>query len=134
MKKETNLISSTTRKLATTVICASLLGLTTIVSAQAQPTIQQGGFSGPSINVSTVKQAKTLKDDSPVVLKGHIIQNIGKEKYIFKDATGTITVEIDQEDWHGVQVSPSDLVEISGEVDKEWNKIEIDVFQVKKIK
>ena len=124
------------KKLAITLVCGTFLGLASAAMAQtqAQPVIQQGGFSGPSIHTSTVQQAKSFRDDSPVILKGHIIQNLGNEKYLFKDGTGTITVEIDNDDWSGVQITPSDLVEISGEMDKEFNKIEIDVSQVKKIK
>jgi len=136
MKKESPFISSAKKKWATAIVCGTFLGLTSVAIAQnqIQPVMQQGGFSGPGIHVSTVQQAKALRDDSHVVLKGHIIRSLGDEKYLFKDVTGTITVEIDDEDWRGTQVTPSDLVEISGELDKEWNKIEIDVSQIKKIK
>ncbi len=136
MKKEFNFISSSPKKWAISLVCGTFLGLASVVTAQAQtqPVIQQGGFSGPGISSSTVQQAKNMKDDSPVVLKGYIIQNLGNEKYLFKDESGTITVEIDHDEWRGLQVTPSDLVEISGEIDKEWNKIEIDVSQIKKIK
>jgi len=45
-----------------------------------------------------VGQAKGMSDDSDVALKGSIVQQIGKGGYLFKDATGTITVKIDNND------------------------------------
>ena len=37
------------------------------------------------------------------------------------------TVEIDDENWHGLDVTPKDVVRIKGEVDKEMFSTEIDV-------
>lgn len=94
---------------------------------------KNGGFTGPSVEVITVEQAKGMKDDTFVILQGNIKQNIGKELYVFTDASGSINIEIDDDDWNGVFVGPDDLVEIRGEVDKGLTKIEIDVDQIKKI-
>ncbi|RKS87352.1 uncharacterized protein (TIGR00156 family) [Orbus hercynius] len=85
------------------------------------------GMAGGLVSATTVEQVKQLADDSFVVLKGHIIQQVGKKEYIFKDDTGQIQVEIGNRDWRGQVVSPTDLVEISGKVDKDWNSVEIDV-------
>lgn len=85
-------------------------------------------FQGPGVEPSTVAQALEMKDDAAVVLVGQIEKNLGNEKYLFKDATGTVIVDIDNEDWMGLSVKPQDLVIISGEVDKEMLKdTEIDV-------
>ena len=59
----------------------------------------RGGFTGPGLSVSTVAEANKMSDDQPVVLVGQIQQSLGDEKYLFKDASGTITIEIDDEDW-----------------------------------
>ncbi|HEE1278117.1 TPA: NirD/YgiW/YdeI family stress tolerance protein, partial [Klebsiella pneumoniae] len=40
---------------------------------------------------------------------------------------------IDHKRWNGVTVGPQDTVEIQGEVDKDWNSVEIDVKQIRKI-
>lgn len=93
----------------------------------------QGGFTGPSVEVISVEQAKGMSDDTFVILRGNIKQNIGEEMYVFTDGTGTINVEIDDEDWNGATVGPEDLVEIRGEIDKGWTSIEIDVDQIQKI-
>lgn len=91
-----------------------------------------GGFDGPGPSIVTVEQAKAMRDDARVSLKGHIIQNLGNETYLFKDATGTIEVEIDHKVWRGVSVTPEDVVILSGEVDKEWTHTSVDVSTVQK--
>lgn len=94
---------------------------------------EEGGFKGPSIGLSTVEQAKNMKDDAPIALRGNIVRHLGKDNYEFKDATGTITVEIDNDKWGGVTVQPSDIVEIHGEVDREFSGTKIDVDKVVKV-
>ena len=82
----------------------------------------------------TVKQALSLKDDSKVQLKGYVVKAIGDEKYQFRDNTGTITVDIDDDLWNGKAVSAKTPVTLIGEVDidhKPAKRIEIDVDQVR---
>lgn len=89
-----------------------------------------GGYTGPGPALSTVQQAKNMRDDSPVTLEGHIIRHLGDDHYVFQDGTGTINVEIDHKRWQGQNVGPNDLVEISGEVEKDWSELGIDVKRV----
>ncbi len=49
------------------------------------------------------------------------------------DLQRTINVDIDHKRWNGVTVTPKDTVEIQGEVDKDWNSVEIDVKQIRKV-
>jgi uncharacterized protein (TIGR00156 family) len=91
------------------------------------PSFQGGGFSGPGVALSTVQQAVSLRDDAYVLLRGHIIRHLGKDRYLFRDATGEINVDIDPDKWEGRTVTPEDTVEIRGEVDKDWNSVEVDV-------
>ena len=86
----------------------------------------QGGFTGPSVEVITVEQAKNMNDDAFVILRGSIKQNVG-------DGTGSINVEIDEDEWNGLNVGPEDVVEIRGEVDKGWSTLEIDVDRISKV-
>ena len=74
-----------------------------------------------------------MKDDTKAVLRGNIVRQVKHEKYLFKDSTGEIVVEIDDDDWGGVTVGPNDTVELIGEIDKDFNKIEFDVDIVKKV-
>ncbi|CAK7062549.1 YgiW/YdeI family stress tolerance OB fold protein [Saezia sanguinis] len=121
------------------LICMACLGTTAYAQSSAggfsgpSAVSSQGGFVGPSTanNVTTVEQAKNLRDDARVVMRGNIVQHLGGDNYLFKDATGTITVDIDAHKWDGQTVKPEDQVEIRGEVDKDWNSIEIDVKSIR---
>lgn len=93
---------------------------------------QQGGFNGPDVATTTVEQAKSMRDDSWVVLEGNIVRKVGDELYEFRDRSGVINVDIDDKDWRGLTVSPQDKVRIEGEVDKDWNSVEIDVKRITK--
>ena len=99
-------------------------------AAGFQGQANMGGFQGPRLQPSSVSEALKLNDDTPVVLIGQIEKSLGGEKYLFKDATGSVTVEIDNEDWRGVNVTPKDTIVIQGEVDKDFFKTEIDVDSV----
>lgn len=94
-----------------------------------------GGFTGPQAQgANTVAGALKAWDDTMVTLKGNIIRQVAHEKYEFKDSTGVIIVEIDDDKWYGLSVGPNDVVEIYGEVDSEiYRKNEIDVKFIKKV-
>ena len=82
----------------------------------------------------TVKQALSLKDDSKVQLKGYVVKSIGDEKYQFRDNTGSINVEIDDELWQGKPISAKTPVTIIGELDIDYKpakRVEIDVDEVR---
>ncbi len=93
----------------------------------------KGGFVGGNETIVTVKQVNEMRDDVPVVVQGHIVQRMGHEKYLFEDATGSITVEIDDDEWRGQTIMPTDSVKLYGEVDRGIFKTEIDVDRVEKI-
>lgn len=99
------------------------------------------GYTGPgsdaakpaaAAQVTTVKQAQSAADDTPAVLEGVITKRIGGEHYEFKDATGSIQVEIDNDDWPaGDGVSENTKVRLTGEVDHHKMKAtDIDVDRV----
>lgn len=98
----------------------------------AQAARAPGGFSGPGPVAVSVKQALEMRDDTKVTLRGNIVQYLGDDKYLFRDATGSVRVEIDDDEWEGQTVSPEDTVELYGEVDKDWNSVEIDVKRLRK--
>ncbi|WP_111779116.1 YgiW/YdeI family stress tolerance OB fold protein [Pectobacterium parvum] len=93
----------------------------------------QGGFTDSQSSLTTVDKAKDLRDDSWVTLRGNIEKRIGDENYLFRDSTGTMEVEIDHKRWNGQMVSPNDKVEIQGELDKDFNSVELDVKQIRKL-
>ncbi len=107
---------------------AVVLGFASASMAQGfNGPVQAGGFQGPGLSSTTVAEALKMGDDTAVVLEGKIEKSLGKEQYMFSDATGSVTIEIDNDDWRGVTVTPNDTVIIRGEVEKDFFKTEIDV-------
>ena len=98
--------------------------------AQAEAQFNKGGFTGPKdgtdVSVS-VADAKNMKDEAYVTLKGKIVKKIGSEKYLFEDQSGSIDIEIDDKDWRGLVVGPDDVV-----INKGWTKLEIEVDNIRK--
>ncbi|MBJ9244967.1 YgiW/YdeI family stress tolerance OB fold protein [Citrobacter koseri] len=127
------------KKLAAMVAVMALCSAPVLAAQQggfSGPTATQsqgGGFVGPNGSNTTVESAKSMRDDAWVTLRGNIVERISDDLYLFKDATGTVNVDIDYKRWNGVTVTPQDLVEIQGEVDKDWNSVEIDVKQITKV-
>lgn len=100
---------------------------------QTQNQAQPGGFVDNSVSPTTAAKAKDLKDDSWVKLRGNITERLSDDRYVFRDASGTVNVEIEQKRWNGQNVTPQDQVEIQGKVDKDWNEFEIEVKQITKL-
>ncbi len=86
-----------------------------------------GGYIVSQEDISTVKDAQNMKDDSYVTLQGNITKRLTKNKYQFADSSGTIMLKIGKKVWHGQTVSAKDIVQIMGEVEKENDKTIIDV-------
>lgn len=115
-----------------TLVAALLIG-SSVAFAQFTGETSAGGFKGPSAasDITTVKDALTARDDTKVTLEGSIVKHLGGENYLFRDATGEISVEIDHDDWGGVQVGPEDTVIIYGEVDHHRHRAtDIDVDRI----
>ena len=98
-----------------------------------------GGFQGPTggVQADTVKKAQSSWDDAPVVLTGNIVERLAgsDDKYLFKDATGQIIVDIDHEIFAGRTVTPQTRVRLSGKVDKDMMepvKIDVKVLEILK--
>lgn len=120
-------------------ICIMVLGLfgfLPLISMFAQ------GFTGPNttgnvlqVQTVTVAQAKNLTDNSLVKLTGNIVQSISREKFLFRDASGDIQIEIDRDLWalSGITLGANDRVEIGGELDVERRGVEVDVKTIRKL-
>ena len=117
----------------------ALTALLVLVSASSTSAFAQvtGGFNGPAGQGSTPQSYNTVQsvlasgpyaDEMQVTLTGTILKSLGNERYIFADSTGEITVEIDHDDWYGLVSTPTTVVVINGEIDKErgYAMIEVD--------
>lgn len=91
---------------------------------------QTQGFFDESTAVKTVAEALKASDDTPAILEGQILKQVGKSEFIFKDSTGEIQIDVSRRAWNGQTISPQDTIQIRGKVDKEWNEIEVDVKQI----
>lgn len=119
-----------------TLVTALILG-SSVAFAQFTGPASTAGYKGPSAEGAngaiTVEQAISARDDSKVTLEGSIVKHLGGEKYLFKDATGEIEIELDHDDWNGLQVGPDDTVIIYGEVDHHRHRAtDIDVDRIMK--
>ncbi len=65
---------------------------------------------------------------------GCLLGQVGNELYEFRDNSGSIYVDIGDKYWVGQSVSPNDKVRIEGEIDKDWNSVEVDVNKITVIK
>lgn len=111
-----------------------LLLMTAFLAFPAMAAWQGPGSAAPATTVSKVGD---MPDDAIVSLTGNIVEKITgkKDKYTFRDDTGTITVEIDDKYFNGQDVTPDTKVQIIGEVDKDFGKpVEIDVKKLEIVK
>jgi uncharacterized protein (TIGR00156 family) len=93
-------------------------------------------YTGPGagINLTTVNEvianaSQLDKSDKQVKLKGFVIEQINKDTFRFKDATGIIMVEIEKKQMPTVPFNEKQEVIIIGEVDYdllEGCEIEVD--------
>ncbi|MBX3651838.1 MAG: NirD/YgiW/YdeI family stress tolerance protein [Burkholderiales bacterium] len=104
-----------------------LLSLIIIGSAGAQ-------YTGPGATAMPGSVAEVLKDpvdDRKVLLRGKLLKKVSSDKYLFSDGTGEIRVEIDDDLLRGIRVSETSVIEIYGEIEKDFMRDpEIDVKRI----
>lgn len=110
---------------------ASVIGLLALVSLSSGA---MAAYTGPQEqNLASVAQLKDAADDSWVTLEGKLVKHLGGETYLFRDTSGEVEVEVDEDVWRGVEVGPDDLIRVRGEVDHSWNKIEVEIEKLEKV-
>lgn len=106
-----------------------LIGISTSIVIAAQ-----GGFKESiAPKRATVAEILKMNNNSYVTVQGNIIKRLSDDKYSFKDSSGTITVEIDDDKWGGVNAGTQDKLELTGEIEKKYNTTELDVDSVRKL-
>lgn len=80
--------------------------------------------------ISQVSDVKNMNDETMVYIQGYLIQNLGDEMYTFQDNSGTLTVEIDDSLMGNNMYSPTTLVWIAAEVDKEGDVVSLDAEEI----
>lgn len=114
-----------------TSIRQSITAVATIGALCLSTSVAQAQYVGPSTTTNYKNVAEILKnpvDDTVVVLSGHLLRKVGKEKYIFSDGSAEIRVEVDAKYLPATPISDKTKVQITGEVEKEFmSSPEIDV-------
>jgi uncharacterized protein (TIGR00156 family) len=121
--------------------------MTAALAASALATAQPTGYAGPSSKAAAngkaapanapLMTAKELldkgKDDQYARLQGKLVNHKGGDDYDFADASGRITVEIDDDRFpQGVRIDQNTMVELVGEFDKNIvGESTLDVDQIK---
>jgi uncharacterized protein (TIGR00156 family) len=80
----------------------------------------------------TVQQAKTMHDGASVSLRGNLLRKVGEDVYEFRDKSGQIQVHIPMAIFDGRQVSPDELVGISGSLDTKQKPARVKVTHLQK--
>lgn len=87
-------------------------------------------FFDESKAVKNVKDIATAKDKDFVMMEGRITKQVGKNDFIFQDASGEVEIEVSRKAWGKQTITPNDTIEIRGFIDKEWDKTEIEIKQI----
>ena len=101
--------------------------------APPPPHKMEDGYRGmEDARSMTIKQAKTMHDGASVSLKGNLVKKTGEDLYQFRDKTGQIDVYIPMAVFDGKNVSPDELVGISGSLDAKQKPVRIKVSHFQK--
>jgi len=76
-------------------------------------------FKGPgadSAPVSTALEAQKAAEGVTCVLEGSIINQIQKDRYTFEDKSGSLIVTIPPHVFGSLEITPENLVRVTGEV------------------
>lgn len=85
-------------------------------------------------NVVTVSQVAKLADETGVTLTGQISKHLQSDHYEFKDSSGTISIEIDDDLWRQAGLKVGDHVRLVGEVDTHrYKPTDIEVVKIEKL-
>lgn len=133
MRKISTLVGAVTLAVAgaglsNIAVAASVQGFDNQQNAPVQRMIRGDrpqGFN--EIQVTSIEQLRASGyDDQYVSLVGRLVTYLGDDTYEFRDNTGSIVVELDDDhSWH--HIHKDQLIQIYGKLDRDWDKLEIEV-------
>ena len=88
-----------------------------LIAVTASPAI--AALKGPSASsspVSTATLAQEADEGATCVLEGSIIEHLAKDRYTFKDKSGSIVVNIPPHVFGTLEVTPQNTVKLTGEI------------------
>ncbi len=87
---------------------------------------QTDGYRGiEDARIMTVKQALSMHQGASVSLRGNLIQETGKDKYLLRDKTGEVEVIIPKNVAGDREVSPDQLMSVSGTLEKKGDNVHV---------
>ena len=111
-----------------------VLALLLFILCAAVPS-HAAGFEGPGVSPTVTRAADVLdaQDDAPCVLEGHILEKIPfrKNRYLFGDGSGRVVVEIENDIFGHLTITPRERVRLMGHVNwsrKRSNEVEVDAL------
>jgi uncharacterized protein (TIGR00156 family) len=107
----------------------TILATFTLLLTCAVPSAYSQFIDNTAVNTITLAQIlENPKDDQLVTLQGYLIKKVSSDKYIFKSEKDEIRVEIDHYVFPKQPFDRNVLIEITGEVEKDFlESPEIDV-------
>ncbi len=113
--------------------------LSALLCALALPVPAHAAYTGPQEAPNVFTTAREVReypvDDHAVRLEGHIVRRIDHDKYLFRDKTSAIRLEIDDNVLPAQDFDETALVRIFGEVDsKALDNPQIDVERIELLK
>lgn len=112
---------------------ASLLAISSAAVAGFQGNNQGGGFAAQNASVTTVAQALAGQDHAAAQITGTIVRQLDDDEFLFRDNTGEIKIDVEDNAWQGQTVGANEKITIYGQVDKEnFGKNTLDVYRVQK--
>lgn len=77
---------------------------------------------------------KNGNDDQMVTMVGNVVRQVGREKFLFRDASGEIRIEVDNEVMPPQPFDDKTKVKITGDAEKDFlRSVEIDVTWMKRL-
>lgn len=91
--------------------------LAMLIATPAMAAYQGPGSSTP---ITEIIQVQNGQEDAICILEGNLVEKVSgkKDKYVLKDATGQIIIEIDDKLFTNKKVTPENKVRVHGRVDK----------------
>lgn len=130
--KKILLITSFTALFSMAAFAQDATGLKTDKAPPPPHQMEEGYRGMEDARSMTIQQAKTMHDGASVSLKGYLVKKTGADIYQFRDKTGQIDVYIPMAIFDGKNVSPDELVGISGSLDARQKPMRIKVSHFQK--
>ncbi|EKY5004801.1 MULTISPECIES: YdeI family stress tolerance OB fold protein [Citrobacter] len=102
-------------------------------TAPPPPHALDEGYRGvEDARTMTVQQAKTMHDGATISLRGNLIDDLGDDKFVFRDKTGSIHTLIPLSVFDGRTVKPDQMISINGSLDTKTQPPVVRVNRIQK--